>query len=125
MVSRVLRTVVFLLVGDSCQAYSPRVALFNKRLAPLSAKAGVKAARSVPKLSREPRSSNSGGSRDDDDDEGVVVDNSGPRLLYCDGLGKSYDGQRWQFRDLSFSISGGARLGLIGVNGVGKSTLMK
>jgi len=123
--SRVLCTVVALLIGKNCLAYSPRTALFNNRLVPLSAKAGVKAARSVPKLSREPRSS-SGGSRDDgDDDEGVVVDNSGPRLLYCDGLGKSYDGQRWQFRDLSFSISGGARLGLIGVNGVGKSTLMK
>ena len=49
----------------------------------------------------------------------------GPRLLWADGVSKSYDGQRYQFRDLSFTISAGSRLGLIGVNGVGKSTLMR
>ena len=49
----------------------------------------------------------------------------GPRLLYCNDLSKSYDGTRYQFRDISFGVAEGARIGLIGVNGVGKSTLMK
>ena len=49
----------------------------------------------------------------------------GARLVYCDGLSKSYDGQRFQFRDISLGVATGQRVGLIGVNGVGKSTLMK
>ena len=47
------------------------------------------------------------------------------RLVYCDSLSKSYDGKRYQFRDISLGIASGQRVGLIGVNGVGKSTLMK
>ena len=49
----------------------------------------------------------------------------GPRLLYCNSLSKSYDGKRYQFRDISLGVAAGQRVGLIGVNGVGKSTLMK
>ena len=49
----------------------------------------------------------------------------GARLVYCDSLSKSYDGKRYQFRDISLDIASGQRVGLIGVNGVGKSTLMK
>ena len=49
----------------------------------------------------------------------------GARLVYCDSLTKSYDGQRFQFRDISLGVAAGSRVGLIGVNGVGKSTLMK
>ena len=49
----------------------------------------------------------------------------GARLLYCDSLTKSYDGKRYQFRDISLGVASGARIGLVGVNGVGKSTLMK
>ena len=49
----------------------------------------------------------------------------GARLVYCEGLSKSYDGQRFQFRDISLGVATGQRVGLIGVNGVGKSTLMK
>ena len=45
--------------------------------------------------------------------------------MYCDALSKSYDGKRYQFRDISLGIASGQRVGLIGVNGVGKSTLMK
>ena len=48
-----------------------------------------------------------------------------PRLMYCDSLSKSYDGKRYQFRDISLGVASGQRVGLIGVNGVGKSTLMK
>eukprot|EP00613_Pedinella_sp_CCMP2098_P080357 CAMPEP_0171936358 /NCGR_PEP_ID=MMETSP0993-20121228/33771_1 /TAXON_ID=483369 /ORGANISM="non described non described, Strain CCMP2098" /LENGTH=914 /DNA_ID=CAMNT_0012577521 /DNA_START=29 /DNA_END=2773 /DNA_ORIENTATION=- len=49
----------------------------------------------------------------------------GGRQLYCEGLGKSFDGKRWQFRDIDLDLAAGSRVGLIGVNGVGKSTLMK
>ena len=49
----------------------------------------------------------------------------GARLVYCDQLSKSYDGKRYQFRDISLGVASGQRVGLIGVNGVGKSTLMK
>ena len=49
----------------------------------------------------------------------------GARLVYCEALSKSYDGKRYQFRDISLGIASGQRTGLIGVNGVGKSTLMK
>ena len=45
--------------------------------------------------------------------------------MYCDSLSKSYDGKRYQFRDISLGVASGQRVGLIGVNGVGKSTLMK
>eukprot|EP00900_Chrysochromulina_parva_P002833 jgi/Chrpa1/12550/Chrysochromulina_OHIO_Genome00017480-RA len=50
---------------------------------------------------------------------------AGPRLLYCDGLSKSYDGKRYQFRDISLGVAAGQRAGLVGVNGVGKSTLLR
>ena len=45
--------------------------------------------------------------------------------MYCDSLSKSYDGKRFQFRDISLDVASGQRVGLIGANGVGKSTLMK
>ena len=51
--------------------------------------------------------------------------NAAPRLLWCEGLSKSYNGVRFQFENIALSIGAGARLGLVGVNGVGKSTLLK
>jgi ATP-binding cassette subfamily F protein uup len=54
-----------------------------------------------------------------------MVEAAGARLLYCDSLSKSYDGKRYQFRDVSLGVAAGQRVGLIGVNGIGKSTLMK
>ena len=45
-------------------------------------------------------------------------------LLSCSGLGKSY-GARVLFQDLSLSLSDGDRVGLIGPNGSGKTSLLE
>ncbi|MDR6904820.1 macrolide transport system ATP-binding/permease protein [Agromyces sp. 3263] len=44
--------------------------------------------------------------------------------LHADGLSASYGGRR-VFTDLGFAVAPGQRLGLIGENGVGKSTLLR
>jgi ATP-binding cassette subfamily F protein uup len=46
------------------------------------------------------------------------------KLLVADGLAKSFDG-RELFRDVSFTLSPGMKLGLLGGNGSGKSTLLR
>ena len=46
-------------------------------------------------------------------------------LMWVEGLTKTYDGLKFQFQDISFVLSRGERAGLIGVNGVGKSSLLK
>ncbi len=45
-------------------------------------------------------------------------------MLVVDSLGKRY-GRRWIFRQISFSVSIGDRLAILGHNGSGKSTLLK
>jgi len=45
-------------------------------------------------------------------------------LLSCEGIGKSY-GVEPLFRDLSFSLYEGDRVGLLGPNGSGKTTLLR
>ena len=48
----------------------------------------------------------------------------GDDVLVIDGLTKSYDG-RTLFSDLELTVAGGERIGIIGDNGTGKSTLVK
>ena len=49
---------------------------------------------------------------------------SGRTVVECEGVAKSY-GPKEVFRDVSFTIQRGDRIALVGVNGVGKSTLIK
>jgi ATP-binding cassette subfamily F protein uup len=46
------------------------------------------------------------------------------RLVVCEGVSKSMGG-RVLFRDVSFVLGPGARLGLLGANGSGKSTMLR
>ncbi|UED72191.1 ribosomal protection-like ABC-F family protein [Brevibacillus sp. DP1.3A] len=48
----------------------------------------------------------------------------GKRLAEAKGLGKKY-GERWLFRNTEFAIQRGNRIGLIGPNGCGKTTLIR
>lgn len=49
---------------------------------------------------------------------------SGPTILKCDGLTKTFTDSP-QFKDISFTLTKGQRIGLVGVNGAGKSTMLK
>jgi len=55
----------------------------------------------------------------------VQTDSGGDTLLWCEGLSKSHDGIKTQFKNVDLVLSRGQRLGLVGANGTGKSTLMK
>ncbi|KAK3256413.1 hypothetical protein CYMTET_34450 [Cymbomonas tetramitiformis] len=46
-------------------------------------------------------------------------------VFWAEGLEKSHDGQRTLFSDLTFTMSRGERLAVVGENGCGKSTLLK
>jgi len=48
----------------------------------------------------------------------------GEEMLQIQGLGKAFRGE-WLFRSLEFQINDRDRIGLVGDNGTGKSTLMK
>lgn len=48
-----------------------------------------------------------------------------PVLLRIEGGGHSYDGRRWQFRDLDLTLAAGEVTAILGTNGRGKSTLLR
>ncbi len=52
------------------------------------------------------------------------ADKSGARVIEAKGISKAFDG-RTLFEDFSIRINRGDRVGIIGPNGVGKSTLLK
>ncbi|MBB6485826.1 ABC transporter ATP-binding protein [Rhizobium lusitanum] len=50
---------------------------------------------------------------------------SDPAKLQVSGASQSYDGKRWQFRDLDFALNAGEIVTILGPNGRGKSTLLR
>lgn len=50
---------------------------------------------------------------------------SDPIKLPVSRASQSYDGKRWQFRDLDFELSAGEIVAILGPNGRGKSTLLR
>ena len=50
---------------------------------------------------------------------------SGIEMFRCEKLGFSYDGTKFVFRDISFNVTRGDKVALIGYNGLGKTTLMR
>jgi len=50
---------------------------------------------------------------------------SDPIRLNISGASQSYDGERWQFRDLDFELNAGEIVAILGPNGRGKSTLLR
>ena len=52
------------------------------------------------------------------------ADRSGYKVVVAKGLGRQYDG-RWLFRGLDLTICRGDKVGILGPNGCGKSTLIR
>ncbi|MBT8044092.1 MAG: ATP-binding cassette domain-containing protein, partial [Verrucomicrobiae bacterium] len=49
----------------------------------------------------------------------------GNKIIELEGVGMAYDDAPWLFSDVSLKLEGGQRLGVVGRNGMGKSTLLK
>jgi ATP-binding cassette subfamily F protein uup len=54
----------------------------------------------------------------------LEADRSGYKVVVAKGLGRQYDG-RWLFRGLDLTICRGDKVGILGPNGCGKSTLIR
>ena len=49
----------------------------------------------------------------------------GAEVCAVENVSHSYDGARFVFRDVSFAINNGDKLGIVGYNGMGKTTLLR
>jgi len=49
----------------------------------------------------------------------------GAEVCAVENVSHSYDGSRFVFRDVSFNINNGDKLGIVGYNGMGKTTLLR
>jgi len=49
----------------------------------------------------------------------------GAQVMQLEGIGFSYDQERWIFRDLNFQVQNGQKIAIVGYNGMGKTTLLR
>ena len=49
----------------------------------------------------------------------------GAEVCAIENVSHSYDGARFVFRDISFTVNNGDKLGIVGYNGMGKTTLLR
>lgn len=49
----------------------------------------------------------------------------GHETMRLEGISHSYDGEHWILRDINLNVECGCKLGIVGYNGMGKSTLLK
>ena len=50
---------------------------------------------------------------------------SGAEMIRLENLGHTYDGNKWIFKNVELRIERGEKIGLIGYNGMGKTTLLR
>ena len=49
----------------------------------------------------------------------------GAQIMQLDGIGFSYDSERWIFRGVDLDIQNGQKVAIVGYNGMGKTTLLR
>ena len=49
----------------------------------------------------------------------------GPTIVEMDNISKSYDGENWIYKGASLTVHNGDKLGIVGTNGMGKTTFMR
>ncbi len=49
----------------------------------------------------------------------------GPNIVELTDASKTYDGTNWVYRDINITVNNGEKIGVVGTNGMGKTTLLR